>query len=167
MKKQMILLSNILFFLYKKLKIVIYTNNFIYIMDNIIREFPKFRTLPEKPKRFSLEDFEKYEILKKESSNINNFEYYRPIQYIDKDKYLIETEFLYEIYNQQCKDIEEYNNNVKEIIKKINNLNFLNEYIEFENKKYGLSLDIQLNYDDSLSSTESYSTSSSSPSSYS
>lgn len=59
---------------------------------------------------------------------------------IDTEKYLLETCNIYKEIDDKNKEIQKYNMNVDIIIKEINKLENINEYIIFNDKKYGISL---------------------------
>ena len=76
----------------------------------------------------------------------NNNILFNHIDSIDWDTYFLETEQIYNninnenmIINENNKKVIEYNNNINEVIKKINKLENWDEFIEFQEKKYGIS----------------------------
>jgi predicted RNase H-like nuclease (RuvC/YqgF family) len=68
------------------------------------------------------------------------YEYYKKISDIkDINEYNTETKKIYKKWNNDNKKIEEYNNNIETLIKKISKLKW-NEHIELEGEKYGIPI---------------------------
>lgn len=71
---------------------------------------------------------------------------FKDIDIINWDNYFLETELIYNnidiennIINENNKKILEYNNNVNEVIKNIQLLETWEQYVQFEENKYGIS----------------------------
>lgn len=74
----------------------------------------------------------------KNKFKIENEIFLSDIEDIDFEKYIYETNYLYKIIDDENIEIKKYNDEVTNIVEKIKKLNSWEEYILFEEKKYGI-----------------------------